>query len=205
MKRTLTTILVLSLITSTSLLYSCSKDADIIVQTETITVIDTIIIVDTVTVTETNIQTISDTATTYILVRHAETTAIGSNPNLSATGQARAEELKRILNKVPLNAVYSTTLNRTMQTAQPAASDHGLSIQNYDAFNPTAFIANTLVTYHEGTILIVGHSNTTPSFLNEMIGSNTYSDLQENEYDNLFIVTLFEPGRAKVVHLKYGN
>jgi hypothetical protein len=38
-----------------------------------------------------------------------------------------------------------------------------------------------------------------------MIGSNTYSDLQENEYDNLFIVTLFEPGRAKVVHLKYGN
>jgi broad specificity phosphatase PhoE len=205
MKRTLTTILVLSLITSTSLLYSCSKDPDIIVQTETITVIDTIIIVDTVTVTETIIQTISDTATTYILVRHAETTGIGSNPNLSATGQARAEELKRILNKVPLNAVYSTTLNRTMQTAQPAASDHGLSIQNYDAFNPTAFIANTLVTYHEGTILIVGHSNTTPSFLNEMIGSNTYSDLQENEYDNLFIVTLFEPGRAKVVHLKYGN
>jgi len=187
------------------ILLSCSKDPEIIIQKETITVIDTVIIIDTFTVIETIIETIPDTATTFILVRHAETTGVGSNPGLSSAGQARAMELRRILDNVALHAVYSTNLNRTIQTAEPTSSAQGLTITTYDPFAPDALIDNTLVDYQEGIVLVVGHSNTTPALLNVMVGTNTYSDIPETEYDNLFVVYVSEKGRAKVVHMKYGE
>ena len=51
--------------------------------------------------------------------------------------------------------------------------------------------------------MIVGHSNTTPSLLNVLTGTSNYSNIPESEYDNLYIVTVFEKGRAEVVHFKY--
>lgn len=192
-----------------SLFFSCSKDPEIITVTVTendtiyISQQDTIIlnITDTLTLTE----FLTDTATTFILVRHAETTGIGSNPDLSASGIARAEELRRVLSNVALGAVYSTNFNRTMQTAQPVADDKSLSITMYDPFNPSAFADELLVDHHAGVVLVVGHSNTTPSLLNTLVGANIYQDFPEMEYDNLFVVTVFEKGRSDVVHLKYGE
>lgn len=192
-----------------SLVLSCSKEPEIITVTVTendttyITVQDTIIlnVTDTLTLTE----FLTDTATTFILVRHAETTGIGSNPDLSAAGIARAEELRRALSSVSLDAVYSTNFNRTMQTAQPVADDKSLSIIIFDPFNPSAFVDGVLVDHHAGVVLVVGHSNTTPLLINTLVGANIYSDLPETEYDNLFVVTVFEKGRSDVVHLKYGE
>lgn len=201
MKNRLTSFISICILLSTSLLFSCSKEPDVIIEKEIITVIDTVIIVDTVTV----IETIPDTATTYILVRHAETSGGGSNPNLSIVGAERSMELSRILANVPLDAVLSTNFNRTMQTAEPTATAKGLTIQSYDPFAPDAVIESTLNDYRDGFILIVGHSNTTPDFLNKMVGENIYATLPESAYDNLYIVSLFEKGRAKVTHLKYGN
>ncbi len=192
-----------------SLVLSCSKEPEIITVTVTendttyITVQDTIIlnVTDTLTLTE----FLTDTATTFILVRHAETTGIGSNPDLSAAGIARAEELRRALSSVSLDAVYSTNFNRTMQTAQPVADDKSLSIIIFDPFNPSVFVDGVLVDHHAGVVLVVGHSNTTPLLINTLVGANIYSDLPETEYDNLFVVTVFEKGRSDVVHLKYGE
>ncbi len=205
MKNYAAPILLTCLICCTSLLFSCSKDPEVIIEKEIVTVTDTIIIVDTLTVIETIFETIPDTATTYLLVRHAETSGGGSNPSLSIVGQERAMELNRILENVPVDAVLSTNFNRTMQTAGPTAIAKNLSIQTYDPFAPDAVIDNTLNNFHDGFILIVGHSNTTPDFLNKMVGENTYADISESDYSNLYIVSLFEKGRAKVVHLKYGN
>jgi len=206
--------LILSL-TSLVLLVSCTKDPEIIIEKEIVTVtdtviitntvVDTVIVIDTITVIETILETIPDTATTYILVRHAETTGIGSNPSLSAAGMARATELQRILENVNVDAVFSTNFNRTEQTAAPTALAKGLTLIHYDPFAPDAVIDNTLVSYKEGIVLIVGHSNTTPDFLNVMVGENLYPDIAESVYDNLFVVHVFEKGRAKVVHMKYGD
>jgi broad specificity phosphatase PhoE len=193
------------------LLISCDKDPEIIIEKEIVTTTDTIVItetlVDTIIVidTLTVVETLADTATTFILVRHAETTGIGSNPALSTAGQSRASELQRILGNVPLDAVYSTNFNRTMQTAQPTAADQSLTTINYDAFSLDPFIDQVLDNYHDGIVLVVGHSNTTPSLLNKLVGANTYSDLPESEYDNLYIVYVSEKGRSKVVHMKYGD
>lgn len=184
-----------------STFFSCEKDPEII--TNTVIEVDTVFttLTDTVTLTE----MIEDTVTTFILVRHAETTGIGSNPELSASGQARAEVLRRALENVPLVAVFSTNFNRTMQTVQPIADDKQLTINAYDPFNLDPFVDGIIANHHAETVLVVGHSNTTPSLLNVLVGANVYSDLPESAYDNLYIVTVFEKGRAEVVHLKYGE
>lgn len=187
------------------ILFSCEKETEVIIETETVIVTDTITIVDTVTITETIIEHTADTATTFILVRHAETAGTSSNRGLSSAGQARAEELSRILNNVPLSAVFSTDYNRTKNTAAPTTTSQSLTTEIYDPFELEPFVEENLIDHLGEIILVVGHSNTTPSLVNELIGENTYSDFSESEYDNLFIVTVFEQGRAEVVHMKYGN
>ena len=192
-----------------ALFFSCEKDPQII--TETIVKTDTLLImqVDTVFVQITDTLTltefIQDTATTFILLRHAETTGIGSDPALSTAGQDRAAELVRILKNIPLNAVYSTNFNRTRQTAQAIATDKSLALQTYNAFAPDQLADNALAAQRHGAVLVVGHSNTVPELLNVLTGTNVYLQLPESQYDNLYLVTVFEKGRAKVLHLKYGE
>jgi 2,3-bisphosphoglycerate-dependent phosphoglycerate mutase len=176
-------------------LTACEKDPEIITQ------IDTVIIVDTLTIVD--IQDIPDTITTFVLVRHAETTGVGNDPSLSNTGHTRTAELTRILAELDLKAVYSTNFNRTRQTAQPVATDQGLSVTLYDAFSPNTLIDNVINSFPEGVVLVVGHSNTTASMLNALLGSNVYPDIPETEYDNLYIVNVKQRGDARVTHLKY--
>jgi 2,3-bisphosphoglycerate-dependent phosphoglycerate mutase len=54
-------------------------------------------------------------------------------------------------------------------------------------------------------VVVLGHSNTVPLLLNILTGTDDFSNLPETQYDNLFIVSVFEKGRSKVVHLKYGK
>jgi broad specificity phosphatase PhoE len=192
-------------------LTSCDKEPETITLTQvdtliiidTLTLTDTLTLMDTLTLTDTIFQSFEDTATTFILVRHAETSGSGSNPNLSVDGQTRANRLSQILDKVNLNAVYSTNFNRTMQTAQPAASSKGLSIATYDPFAPGVLIDQVLASFPGGYVLVVGHSNTIPDMLNEMVGADLYPDIGESEFDNFFVVHVSIHGVARVTHLKY--
>ncbi len=187
---------------------SCIREPEIII--ETVVETDTIFVVQQDTVFLTLSDTISltefihDTATTFILLRHAETTGIGSDPDLSAVGMARVEALRKALSLVPLEAVYSTDYKRTKQTAQPVADDKFLNVNAYTGTNLSPFVDGLLAAYHGKTVMVVGHSNTTPSLLNVLVGANVYSTFPDTEYDNLFVVTVFEKGRAMVVRLKYG-
>ncbi len=157
-------------------------------------------VTDTLTLTQ-----LADTVTTFILVRHAETSGTSSNPSLSLAGQVRAAELARILENVPLQAVYATNYARTMQTGQSSATAKGLTVQLYDPLEPSPFADALVATHHGKAILVVGHSNTIPALLNVLTGGNNFSNLPETEYDNLYVATVFKKGVAQVVHLKYGE
>jgi hypothetical protein len=41
-------------------------------------------------------------------------------------------------------------------------------------------------------VLIVGHSNTTPQFVNAIIGENKYTDIADDENGLLYIVTIIK-------------
>jgi broad specificity phosphatase PhoE len=57
------------------------------------------------------------------------------NPDLSPKGREQAQALAQCLQGEPLAAIYASTLQRTIDTAQPTASMHGLPIVTLAALN----------------------------------------------------------------------
>jgi broad specificity phosphatase PhoE len=52
---------------------------------------------------------------------------------INSEGTARAQALAQLLSKKKIDAIYSTDYKRTKATAQPTATNHGLSIETYDS------------------------------------------------------------------------
>ena len=144
--------------------------------------------------------------TTVILVRHAEKIIDPNNNDvdISAAGQARAQELIRVLGDAGLNAIYATQYKRTQETARPLADKLGLPVVQVNSKN-TADLLAQIRTQHRGQIvLVVGHNNTVPEII-KALGGPDYPPIPETEFDNMYIVTVYRTGKAKVVKLKYGT
>lgn len=58
-----------------------------------------------------------------------------------------------------------------------------------------------LVASSAGSVLIVGHSNTVPELI-KALGGDIVPAIDDATYDDLFVVTLYAKGKAKVAHLK---
>src|SRR5215813_5188365 len=144
--------------------------------------------------------------TTVILVRHAEKNIEPNNsdPDLSTAGQARAQELVRVLGNAGVNALFATNFKRTQQTIKPLGDKLALSPIVIDAKN-TPGLVRAIVNDHRGqTVVVSGHSNTLPEII-DALGGGKMADIPDNEYDSMFIVTVYQFGKAKVVKIKYGN
>jgi len=180
----------------TMLLFSnCKKDDD--TTTETITVRDTITVHDTI------LNPIpADTSTIIFLLRHAETEGGGSNPHLSTIGNDRANKLANMLKNNPIEAVYSTSFFRTEETAKAVADEFGLTVINYDASKLNDLADDPNQNYVGKRVVVVGHSNTTPELLNMLTNTSDYQNINETEYDNLYILNK-NTAETVVTHLKY--
>jgi 2,3-bisphosphoglycerate-dependent phosphoglycerate mutase len=144
--------------------------------------------------------------TTIILVRHAEKIIDPNNPDvdLSPAGQARAQELVRMFGDAGINAIYATQYKRTQETVKPLADKLGLPVNQINSKN-TADLLTQIRAQHSGqTIFIAGHNNTVPEII-AALGGPQYPIIPETEYDNLYIVTTYRTGKAKVVKMKYGS
>jgi probable phosphomutase (TIGR03848 family) len=71
-----------------------------------------------------------------LLIRHAITDWVGERLagwtpgiHLSEEGRAQAAALARLLAEAPLAAIYSSPLERTLETARPLADAHGLTVK----------------------------------------------------------------------------
>ena len=133
--------------------------------------------------------------TTYYFIRHAEKEAVGptnKNPHLSEEGFKRAENWSAILGNIAFDAIYSTNFYRTIETASPTSKKNNLSITSYD-FSKTMKEIDTFLKETKGkTVLIVGHSNTSPVFANAVIGNKKYENMSEDNFGNLYIVTIID-------------
>jgi broad specificity phosphatase PhoE len=146
--------------------------------------------------------------TTIILLRHAEkdTTAKGSttmtaDPPLSAEGKLRSERLPKILEAYKTDTIYSTNYTRTKQTVTPLATKFNKTIQLYDPRNLSNF-SKELLQIKDKTIVVVGHSNTTPMLANLLIGESAYAAMDDNDYSKYWIVTV-KDGKATAVIKQY--
>jgi 2,3-bisphosphoglycerate-dependent phosphoglycerate mutase len=148
----------------------------------------------------------SQKTTTFIVLRHAEKADNSKDTNLSTDGLARAEELKKSLRPVDVTAIYTTPYNRTKQTVAPLATEKGITFTEYMANKPYEELVKELKEEHYGkTVVIVGHSNTVPEIL-KVLSQNTFTvTIGENQFDNLFVVTLVDGQKPQVVPMKYGK
>ena len=146
-----------------------------------------------------------DEITTLILVRHAEKANDGTkDPGLTAEGETRATDLLRMLRETKVDAIYSTNYKRTMSTVQPLATARGLSILTYEPMKGEEM--DKILLEHAGaTVVISGHSNTTPWVINYFLGEKEVADFNDSDYDNLLILSVITKGNAKLTWLNYGN
>lgn len=142
--------------------------------------------------------------TTYYLIRHAEKDRSDSsnhNPDLTEAGKQRAENWAKVLKDINFDAIYSTDYNRTLQTATPLARHNNLEILNYD---PDKLYSEEFKNMTSGkTVMVVGHSNTTPQFVNRILGEKKYENIDDSENGALFIVHVFSNGdtMSKVLYI----
>ena len=144
-----------------------------------------------------HIEKIEDVIATYYLIRHAEkdrSDKTNRNPELTEEGLQRAENWANHFKDLKFDAVYSTDYNRTKQTAMPTATANNVELQFY---NPSDMKIEEFIKNTKGkTVLIVGHSNTTPKFANGLLGEEKYEDIADDNNANLYIVTITKNGKT---------
>jgi len=127
--------------------------------------------------------------TTIILLRHAEKESTGNDPSLSPAGLERSYKLQKALKEYKPDHFYSTDYKRTKQTVTPWANATGKEIEIYNADELAAF-AEKLKAFKGKTIIVAGHSNTTPQLANLLLGNEKYTTLNDAEYSKIWILTI---------------
>lgn len=144
---------------------------------------------------------------TIILVRHAEKKIVppeNKDPDLSAEGEARAQEIARMFGGSGIAAIYATQYKRTQQTVKPLADRLRLPISQMEA-KKSSDLAEQIRGLPAGqTIFVAGHNNTVPEII-AALGGPSLPIIPETEFDNLYILTIQKDGVVKLVKLKYGS
>ena len=133
----------------------------------------------------------NEEVSTYFFIRHAEKDRNNPedvDPELNQRGLGRAMHWAEILTDVPLDAIYSTDYDRTNMTAAPAAVKQDITVQYYKPGEVD--IAQFKVDNAGKNVLVVGHSNTTPDFVNKMIGEDKYDPMDDYDNGSMFIVQI---------------
>lgn len=143
--------------------------------------------------------------TTYYFIRHAEKDTLNpdnEDPELTQAGVERAKKWAEVFRDVEFDLIFSSNYNRTLNTAKPIASSQEKEIEffNTEKLNDEDFQQKT----KGKTVLVVGHSNLNPEFVNYIIQEEKYEDLDEMEYGSLFIA-IIHPEGSRTSEVLYFN
>ena len=138
---------------------------------------------------------------TAIVVRHAERQDGSTDSPLSPVGHTRAARLAAMLKDAGISAIYTTERQRTTQTAQPLADALQLTPRILKVDDIDGVVAAVRAARDGDRILIVGHSNTVPTIL-QQLGASEAVTIGDDDYANLFVVTP-KGAAANVVRLLF--
>jgi len=136
-----------------------------------------------------------------VIVRHAEKAMNGgSDPDLSPAGRARGDALAGILKDAGITAIFTSEFKRTKETAAATAASLGISPTVVSAKDTGALVSKL----HElnGNVLVVGHGDTIPDLV-KALGIDTPVNIPDNDYTELFIITLGD--KPQLFRLHYSS
>lgn len=134
--------------------------------------------------------------TTYYFIRHAEKRRDNpseNNPELSEKGFERSKYWGEYFNNKKLDEFYTTDYLRTFQTIIPIVYPYKGKIKFYEAEDTMFTDQFWSDTYGKSTI-VVGHSNTTPKFVNQIIGKNKYESIPDTTNYRVYKVQIDKEG-----------
>ncbi len=127
----------------------------------------------------------------FFLVRHAEkdrSKAENNNPKLNQKGIERSLKWAEVFKNIELDKIYSTNYYRTIETVTPISKKLNLDITLY---SPSKINYKNFISKNIGKkVLVVGHSNTIPDFVNNLINEKVYYQINDLNNSNLYIVTM---------------
>ena len=133
----------------------------------------------------------SQDCTEIYLIRHAEkdrSDIKNRNPELNDIGKKRALKWVQVFKNIELNKIYSTNYNRTIQTVTPISEENNIDISIY---SPSKINYKNFILDNSGAkVLVVGHSNTIPFFVNGLIDKESYKQIDDLNNSNLYVVTV---------------
>ena len=128
---------------------------------------------------------------TIYLIRHAEKVRTDPNhedPSLNIEGMMRAKRWAKYFEPIKIDEIYITKYMRTKQTISFIAQQKMISPHHYQ---PDAVFIESLLKNNNGKkILIVGHSNTIPKMVNDLIGEEKFKSMDDSDNATLFKVTI---------------
>jgi broad specificity phosphatase PhoE len=147
-------------------------------------------------------------STTVVVIRHAEKEAGASvDPPLSPAGEARAALLARTFGNIKgagrLDAIYISPTLRSRLTAAPLAAR--LAIVPIEASqDDTKGLVRRILRENSGRrVLVVGHVNTVPEIVSRLTGRNDVPSIDEQDFGEMYIVTVPRIGHANLVRMNY--
>ncbi|WP_136465623.1 histidine phosphatase family protein [Flagellimonas onchidii] len=139
---------------------------------------------------------------TFYFIRHAEkdcTDPENHDPELNQDGLMRAVRWAEVFDPIDIDVIYSTNYERTSMTAAPTSVKKNINVKYYD---PRDLDIVAFKTENSGkNVLVVGHSNTTPTFVNNMLGFEKYEQMDDDDNSSLFIIRIID-GEATDIRLK---
>jgi 2,3-bisphosphoglycerate-dependent phosphoglycerate mutase len=144
--------------------------------------------------------------TTVFVVRHAEKVDASTDAELDGAGRERARLLRDMLRDLSIETIYASKYRRTQQTVAPVAESRDLAVTIHE----TAAIDSLAGALRDAArdsvdryVLVSGHSNTVIAWL-EALGIAEVTELLDHEYDNLFVVTLGDNRKSRLLRLRFG-
>jgi phosphohistidine phosphatase SixA len=100
----------------------------------------------------------------------------------------RAKRWATYFEPIKIDAIYITQYIRTKQTISLIAQQKQISPKRYD---PNTVYSKAFLKETNGkTVLIAGHSNTTPQLVNKLIGEEKFKEMDDSDNSTLFKVTI---------------
>jgi DNA-binding winged helix-turn-helix (wHTH) protein/phosphohistidine phosphatase SixA len=143
----------------------------------------------------------SDMTQIYILRHTEKSDTVTEDPPLSEAGIERAHYLKKVLQYIEFDRIFTTDYVRNIQTSNILVGDKNIKPEIY---YPMSFEVLEFIKSIQGQkILIIGHSNTIPDMVNRIIGESTYPPMSHKNYNLMHIVNISKDGEtsSSVVHI----